>query len=141
MDCGFLLAEEYERLGKYDLEFELLERIAALELERPYFRHFFYEVERRLQSVLFFKMQSLGNPSYHIRCLMSLADLGFSKKFVAQLYKKAAELYMGLANYRDAVDFLDKGLKLDGKLPGASKLKARLARCTDQLGAADPATY
>jgi curved DNA-binding protein CbpA len=128
MDCAYLLSEEYEKVGDFAKAFELLRRIAEHEFDKPYFKHFFSEVEHRLQSLVCFKMQGTAAPHVHLDCLSRLADLDFPKKFTAQLYKKSAEIYLDLNNREVASRFLEKGLQLDNKLKGASKLRERLVQ-------------
>lgn len=128
MDCAYLLSEEYEKRDLYGRAFELLLSIAQYEFELPYFKHFFYEVERRLQSLVCFKMMGTTDPSYHLRCLAALAALDFPKKFLAQIYRASAETHLKLDNHREAVYFLDRGLELDSKLKGVAKLRQRIGK-------------
>jgi curved DNA-binding protein CbpA len=52
MDCAFLLAEEMERAEDYAQAVFLHLRLAELEQQKPYFKHFFVEVEDRLRNLL-----------------------------------------------------------------------------------------
>lgn len=137
MDCAYLLSEIYENDGRLASAFELLVRIAVLEFEKPYFKHFFYEVTRRLQAIACLKMTGRIEPSRHLDCLTRLSSLDFPKRFVAQLFKKAAELSDDLDDPRAALSYLDKGLELDRRLAGAGKLRQRLERAVLRMSPAE----
>lgn len=128
MDCAFLLAEEYERQGAFGRAFELLRSIAELEFGLPYFKHFFYEVEKRLQSLVCFKMTGSTEPSYHLTCIDELAALSFPNKMVAQVLKTGAEIHLKLDNRKDALRYLERGLAFDAKLKGVAKLRQRIGK-------------
>ncbi len=128
MDCAYLLSEIYEQEGRYAQACDLLRRIAVLEFQKPYFKHFFYEVERRLQWIVGFKMDSSVDPSFHLDCIAKLCTLDFPKKFTAQLLKKTAEIYLRQDNLPYARYYLEKALELDRRLSGASKLSDALQR-------------
>jgi curved DNA-binding protein CbpA len=127
MDCAFLLAEEYEKAGNLPRACDLLSRVAEYEFQQPYFKHFFLEVERRLQTLVCLKMPGKVEPVLHLSCVGRLAALDFPKKFAAQLFKKAAELHLELDNPAGASRSLEEGLKLDKKLKGIEKIRERLA--------------
>ncbi len=133
MDCAYLLSEEYEKQGVYGRAFELLRNIAEREFDLPYFKHFFFEVERRLQSIVFFKMFGSSDPSYHLQCIDELIVLGFPDKFRAQALKTAAEIHVRLDNHKDAQVCLERGLALDAKLKGVTKLRQRICRMEREL--------
>jgi tetratricopeptide (TPR) repeat protein len=50
----------------------------------------------------------------------------FSRKDNAFFYKKIAEIYCGLGRKDLALEYLNKGLELDQKLPGVKKLKEKI---------------
>lgn len=127
MDCAFLLAEEHECRSEYMEAFELFVETAILELERPYFRHFFAEVVERLRILVCFRMVSALGPDQVIGCIERLITLDLPPKDIAFYLKKAAELYADLGEYQTAASYLDRGLEMDEKLAGTKKLRARLS--------------
>ena len=127
MDCAFLLAEEHECRSEYLESFELFVETAVLELERPYFRHFFAEVIERLRILVCFRMPSLLEPGLVISCIERLIALELPQKDIAFYLKKAAELCADLGEYQRAASYLDRGLGMDEKLAGTKKLRARLS--------------
>jgi tetratricopeptide (TPR) repeat protein len=127
MDCAFLLAEEYENAGEYDKAFILLRRIVDYELENPYFRHFFREVIDRLRRLCCVKLSGVIDNVDLVAYLEDLVELDFSDKDSAAFLKKIAEIYVEENSYDLAREYLNHGLKLHAKLPGAKKLSERLA--------------
>jgi curved DNA-binding protein CbpA len=127
MDCSFLLAEEYERRGEYLAAYRLYARIAELELERAYFKHFFEEVIHRLRNVVCVKMIGRLPNDRVIGCLESMISMGMPRKDTAFFFKKAAELYLEEQDPVTAGAYLQRGLELDSKLTGAKKIREKIA--------------
>ncbi|MFP4638014.1 MAG: J domain-containing protein [Spirochaetaceae bacterium] len=127
MDCSFLLAEEYERLGEYLPAYRLLARVAEMEREKPYFKHFFPEVVHRLRLLVAVKM--IGRVANHrvIACLERLIAIGMPRKESAFFFKKAAELYLEEDDVETAGQCLEQGLALDSRLAGVKKIRERIA--------------
>ena len=126
MDCSFLLSEEYERRGDLRIAYRFLREIVLLEQEKPYFKHFFQEVILRLRMLTCFKMPGKIDNETVIGYLHELIDFNFSDKDTAFFLKKAAEIFAELGRYDEAVNYLQKGLQLDGKLSGIKKLQEKL---------------
>ena len=127
MDCAFLLAEEYEKAGDYRKSYDLLRRIVDYEMEKPYFRHFFREVIDRLRHLSCVKLSGTIDNNELVEYLKDLAALDFSAKDTAVFLKKIAEIYLEENSYDLAREYLNCGLKLHAKLPGAKKLAELLA--------------
>ena len=127
MDCAFLLAEEYERACEYRKAFGLLRRIVDYELEKPYFRHFFREVIDRLHYLSCVALSGKIDNSELVLHLKDLVELDFSSRDTAGFLKKIAEIYVEEKAYDLAREYLNNGLKLHAKLPGAKKLTELLA--------------
>lgn len=127
MDCSFLLAEEYEKCNEYHKAFVLLRRIVDYEMEKPYFRHFFREVVDRLRYLSCVKLCGTIDNSQLVVYLKDLAELDFSAKDTAGFLKKIAEVYLEENAYDLAREYLNHGLKLHARLPGAKKLAELLA--------------
>jgi curved DNA-binding protein CbpA len=127
MDCAFLLSEEYEQRAEYLAAYRLLARIAELELERAYFRHFFDEVVQRLRNVVCVKMIGRVSNDRVIGCLEDLIGMGMPRKDTAFFFKKAAELYLEQDDTETAGAYLRRGLELDSRLAGVKKIREKIA--------------
>lgn len=126
MDCVFLLAEEFEKEGKYLQAFDLLKTIVEMEASKPYFRHFIEEVIDRLRIITCQKMSRQIDPEQHLHCLEEMVDCNFSPKHTAFYYKNIAELYYSLEDSSNAITYLKKALDLDNHLSGTKQLKKKL---------------
>ncbi len=126
MDCAFLLAEEYEQRQQFTRSYRLLMKIVALEIERPYFRHFFSEVTDRLRSIVCTKMPGKVESSRILGYLEELIALNLSRQDTAQYLKKAAELYLAEQRAAVALRYLNRGLQLDHRLGGAKRLREKI---------------
>ena len=127
MDCAYLLAEEYERRREYPTAFQLLVAVIDFEIEESYFRHFFVEVTDKLRTLVCFKMPELLAPRQVIGFINEVLLLNLGRKELAFFLKKGAELYADVGDPVTATTYLQRGLELDGKLPGTKKLRERLA--------------
>jgi tetratricopeptide (TPR) repeat protein len=126
MDCVFLIAEALEKKGEYIRACQLYKHLCMLEMEQPYFHHFLDEIVERLRSITCFKMVTKLPPQTSIDYIKELIGFDFSRKDNAFFYKKIAEIYCGLGQREMALSYLEKGLKLDQKLPGVKKLKEKI---------------
>jgi tetratricopeptide (TPR) repeat protein len=126
MDCLFLMAEALEKKGEYVRACELYKNVCLLELKQPYFHHFMDEVVERLRSITCFKMVSCLPPHVSIKYIQDMIRFNFSRKDNAFFYKKIAEIYCSLGRKDLAIEYLNKGLELDQKLPGVKKLKEKI---------------
>jgi len=126
MDCIFLIAEALEKNGEFIRACELYKHLCLLEMEQPYFHHFLDEIIERLRSITCFKMATTLPPQTSINFIKELIRFNFSRKDNAFFYKKIAEIYCSLGQRELALSYLDKGLKLDQKLPGVKKLKEKI---------------
>ncbi len=126
MDCAFLLAEEYEQRNELTRSYRLLMKIVALEIEKPYFRHFFAEVTGRLRSIVCTKMPGRVEPQRILRYLEELIALNLSRQDTAQYLKKAAELHLAERRAETALRYLDRGLQFDQRLGGAKRLREKI---------------
>jgi tetratricopeptide (TPR) repeat protein len=126
MDCLFLMAEALEKKGEFVRSCELYKHICLLEMKQPYFHHFMDEVVERLRSITCFKMMTSLPPHAVIRYIKDMIRFNFSRKDNAFFYKKIAEIYCSLGRKDLALEYLNKGLELDHKLPGVKKLKEKI---------------
>jgi tetratricopeptide (TPR) repeat protein len=126
MDCLFLMAEALEKKGEYIRACELYKHICVLEMKQPYFHHFMEEVVERLRGITCFKMVACLPAQTSIKYITDMIRFNFSRKDNAFFYKKIAEIYCALGRKDLAVQYLNKGLELDQKLPGVKKLKEKI---------------
>lgn len=92
MDCAFMLALEFENQGDEVQAVALYRRIAQLEGEKPFFRHFFVEVEERLVNILVNKQPAYDPPVY-VRLLEELQSLPFRNPAKAAFLIRQAEVF------------------------------------------------
>jgi tetratricopeptide (TPR) repeat protein len=126
MDCAFMLAEEYEKQGKFLRSFDLLTQIVRFERKKPYFKHFFEEVLIRLRSLANTKLPRALAKAELLARYFELVEFDFSHKETAFYTKKIAEVYLELGRADLAGEYLDRGLRLDTRLPGARRLKQKI---------------
>ncbi len=128
MDCGFLLAEEYQRRGALLLSYQLLMDLVSEERELPYFRHFFVEVVDRLKQLVCTEMPRRFSSRQALICIDEMVSRGFSEKDTAYLLKKAAELYVAQGDEEKARICMSRSLALDPRVAGGRRLMERLQR-------------
>lgn len=92
MDCAFMLALEYENQGDDLQAIALYRRIAQLEGEKAFFRHFFAEVEERLVNLLVTKTPTYEPPVF-VRLLEELQQLPFKNPAKAAFLVRQAEVF------------------------------------------------
>ncbi len=80
MDCAFLLAEAFESQKDYHTSWQLLIDIANLELAKPYFKHFFIEVQKGLHRLLHKRLKKRDNPQLLHQDLRTLRHLNLFNK-------------------------------------------------------------
>ena len=93
MDCAFMLALEYERQGDFVQAVRLFLRIGELEKERPFFRHFFVEVEEHLLNLLTLRITWQLSPADLAATIHEALALPLHSRTQATLYGFLAELY------------------------------------------------
>ncbi len=126
MDGLFLLAEAFERRGRYFEAWELYVLVLREEQREPYFRHFSQEIIDRLKVLTCFKMPGELDDESVLGCIDELIAFNFSRKDTAFYLKKAAELHAEGGRYERAAECLQEGLSLDDKLAGVKKLREKL---------------
>jgi curved DNA-binding protein CbpA len=92
MDCAFMLALEFENQGDDLQAIALYRRIAQLEGEKAFFRHFFAEVEERLVNLLAVKTPDFPPPAF-VRLLEELQGLPFKNPAKAAFLVRQAEVF------------------------------------------------
>lgn len=92
MDCAFMLALEFENQGDDLQAISLYRRIAQLEGEKAFFRHFFAEVEERLVNLLVTKTPEFEAPAF-VRLLEELQQLPFKNPAKAAFLVRQAQVF------------------------------------------------
>lgn len=133
VDCKFLLAEAYEKSGEY--EFAILFYEATLErIQKNGNRsHLSKEIKERLRTIY---CRRLVKKTTHRKALdycEKALKLDLPKQENAFIYKKMAECYIGLEEYDNALQYLNKALSLKPNIQGTLKLKTKLSKYTSNM--------
>jgi curved DNA-binding protein CbpA len=123
MDCAFLLAEEYERRGRYPEAFRDYRACLEMERERPYFRHFTPEIRMRIKELVRVRLPRAVGEEEFLAYLEIMASMDFPKKERARFLRHRAEVNLRLNRREDARADLLSALALDRKLPGTAHLR------------------
>ncbi len=122
MDCAFMLALEYENQGDELQAVALYRRIAQLEGEKAFFRHFFAEVEDRLLNLLVQK-----NPAYDppilVRLLEELQALPFRAPAKAAFLTRQAEVFWNAGQRLAARQSLQRARDLSPRDKAVARLE------------------
>jgi len=126
LDCKFLLAEEYEKQGNYELAFELYEYVYQEENGNPARKHLLEEIKERIIRLSCKKLVKLTQPDTAITYLSRALNLKLSKNEEAFIYKKTADCYVASGKWDRALERFNKALSLCPNLKGAQTLKNKL---------------
>ncbi len=126
LDCKFLLAEEYEEQGHYELAFELYEYVYQEENGNPARKHLLEEIKERIIRLSCKKLVKLTQPDTAITYLRRALNLRLSKNEEAFIYKKIADCYASSCDWDNALEKFNKALSLCPNLKGAQTLKNKL---------------
>jgi curved DNA-binding protein CbpA len=121
MDCAFMLALEFENQGDHWQAVELYRRIAQLEADKPFFRHFFAEVEDRLLALLAKKLPA--DPPTLVRLLEELQNLPFTNPAKTAFLVRQAEVLWTAGQKLAARQSLSRAQKLSPRDKTAAKLE------------------
>ena len=126
LDCKFLLAEEYEKQGHYELAFKMYEYVYQEENGNPSRKHFLEEIKERIIRLSCKKLIKLMQPDAAITYLSRALNLKLSKNEEAFIYKKIADCYVASGEWDNALERFNKALSLCPNLKGAQTLKSKL---------------
>jgi len=126
LDCKFLLAEEYEKQGHYELAFKMYEYVYQEENGNPARKHFLEEIKERIIRLSCKKLIKLMQPDAAITYLSRALNLKLSKNEEAFIYKKIADCYVASGEWDNALEKFNKALSLCPNLKGAQTLKSEL---------------
>lgn len=126
LDCGFLVAEEFERQHRPRAAFAHYREIYREDKARNYFKHFRAEILLRMRNLVVQFLEMEG----HLACALDAfaGDLaeGLNRRERAFLYKKIAEHLCRAGDERLARLNLLAALQLHPRLGGVKKIKTRL---------------
>jgi len=122
MDCAFMLALEYENQGDDVQAVALFKRIAQLEGEKAFFRHFFAEVEERLVAILIVRKPPYDAPVL-VRLLEELQALPFKAPAKAAFLIRQAEVFWAANQKLSARQSLSRARGLNPRDKNVSRLE------------------
>ena len=126
LDCKFLLAEEYEKQGNYELAFKMYEYVYQEENGNPARKHLLEEIKERIIRLSCKKLAKLTQPDTAITYLTRALNLKLSKNEEAFIYKKTADCYVASGKWDSALEGFNKALSLCPNIKGAQTLKNKL---------------
>jgi curved DNA-binding protein CbpA len=126
IDCKFLLAEAYERVGKYEVAIELYELIFERGKNSTYRRHLLHEIKERMKNIYCRNLARYASPKKALDYYEKALKLNLYKSEKAFIYKKMAECFLKMKEYDNALKHLNIALSLKPNLQGANKLKTAL---------------
>ncbi len=126
LDCKFLLAEEYEIQGHYELAFKMYEYVYQEEDGNPARKHLLEEIKERILRLSCKKLVKLTQPDTAITYLTRALNLKLNKNEEAFIYKKIADCYVASGEWDNALERFNKALSLCPNLKGAQTLKNKL---------------
>ena len=126
LDCLFLLAEEYEKQGKYEMAFKLYEDVYQKENGSPARRYLLEEIKERIIRLSCKKITKIVQTKSAIAYLMRALNIKLSKMERAFIHKKIADCYLRLDEWNSAIVNFDTAMSLNPNLKGAQTLRNKL---------------
>ena len=133
IDCKFLLAEAYEKLGEYEVAIELYEFILERGKNSTYRRHLLHEIKERMRNIYCRNLARYASPKKALGYYEKVLKLNLYKNENAFIYKKMAECFLKMKEYENALKHLNIALSLKPNLQGANKLKTALGQHTSNI--------
>lgn len=116
MDVGFVLAEELYFRGEYYESFLLLKEIFYLEKEKPYFKHFFSEVEVLIKSIIRNKLHLYVEDDLALDCYEEALNFDLKNADKANIFRRLAEIYNKFGDQFNAEILFNEAVRLSPKL-------------------------
>ncbi len=126
IDCKFLLAEAYEKLGQYEVAIELYEYLCERGKDTHHRHHLLAEVKERIRNIYCRKLTRSAPPEKALGYYEKVLRLKLDKSESAFIYKKMAECYFELEDYENAQIHLNTAVSLKPNIQGLNKIKAKL---------------
>ncbi len=128
LDCKFLLAEEYEVQGNYELAFELYEYVYQNENGNPARKLLHEEIKERIIRLSCKKLIKLAKHGAAITYLTRALNLKLNKNEKAFIYKKIADYYIKSSEWDNALANFNMAISLCPNLKGTQTLKNKLKK-------------
>ena len=128
IDCKFLLAEAYEKLGQHEVAIEFYEFIYERGKDTHHSRHLAAEIKERIRNIYCRKLTRSAPPEKALGYYEKVLKLKLNKNENAFIYKKMAECYLKLKEYENALVHLKTALSLKPNLQGLNKIKTKLGQ-------------
>lgn len=125
LDCQFLLAEEYEKQGKYELAFKLYEYVYQ-ENGNPARRYLLEEIKERIIRLSCKKLAKIVHPESAITYLRKILNFKLSKAEKAYIHKKIADCYSTLGEWASSMENFNMAMSFNPNLKGTQTLKNKL---------------
>ena len=122
MDCAFMLAMEFEAQGDDVQAIALYIHISRLELDKPFFRHFFAEVEERLVRLLTQNPTLAIDPPSLVKMLEDLQRYPFHNTAKGSFLIRQAEVYFASGQRMLAFQSLERARMLSPRDKAIGKL-------------------
>ncbi len=126
VDCIFLLAEEYERQGAYEVSFKLYKLVYSQAKKNPARKYLRPEMKERIIRLSCKKLFKTLQPNLAITYFRKVLKLDLTKNEEALLYKKIAECNLALGDWHGSMANFSKALSLYPNLKGTQKLRKKL---------------
>ena len=127
MDFAYIIADELFLRRKYRKAFSIFYELALLEEDLSYFKHFYPELLARLREITRRKIRGAAADEQKVKWLEQLLELSYPINDIAQIHKQIAEILLSHGEGSLAREHLSLALSINPKLPGKSKLEARIA--------------
>lgn len=127
LDCLFLLAEQFERVGRHSEATEFYEELYAREKEPPRYRYFLEEVKERIKKLYSRKLpREAESAQEEIACYRRILEFDVDRSEKAFLLKKIAEVYCRIGNESRAREIFREALDLKPGLKGTATIREKL---------------
>ncbi|MDR0526066.1 MAG: DnaJ domain-containing protein [Spirochaetaceae bacterium] len=126
MDCAFLLAEALEERRCYYEAFILMVSLVQAERRKPYFKHFFVDLEGSLKELVRLRLKASVDPETYLACMDRLLGLGFPPKDEARWLRAMAETLARLGRIAPAQRVFHEALNRDPRLSNTARLRRKL---------------
>ena len=126
MDCSFLLAEELDRLGDPWAACRLLFQLIEEEGRKPYFRHFFPEVEALLKEIVRERLLGRVDDELALDCLEDMVALPLPRKERARYWRSIGDALDRIGDADGAKQSWAEAISLDPSIKLAREKMRRV---------------
>ena len=126
MDCSYILAEELSKRQRVYEAFIILVNLISEERRKPYFKHFFDEVETFLKELVRLRLRSSVNTETYLECLEALLQLGYPPQYEARILRSITEALILKGELESAAGVFREALKRDPGLPNTVQIRKKL---------------